>query len=474
MRHAPCLDWLPALLLAACTSPGAPGGPDGTSVGGDPDAPGGDGHGPDAAVTAIGDAMVNDPAGCSPVFAGSLLADYQVTISDAEWAELWDEFIHVIERDEMDLDLTPWHPIMFRWQDSAWIPAMIRLKGQSSWVMAVQYDDPPKAQFVISFNEVDREARFAGLRKIELDMPRNDRSFLRQRLATAVLRALGIYAQCASSARLYINGAYYGLYTALERKDKEFVQRCWPGSDEGVLWEAGRSPKVNEDAATDERIDAFWAVTSADELASLADMDYSIREWASEALINNGDGYYGGRHNFYLYDHPARGFLWIPHDLDATWDQQDVDRSPIFPTRDWPMRMHYPLVLGDPYWLDRYLGELRALNDQQPVAALLELVDAWAAQIADAAQTDPNRPFTAAEHREAVVDLRRSIEERRDYLHDWFDCRDGGGPDADGDGFDFCFDCDDDDGTAHPDAIERCNGLDDDCDGWLDEAACPP
>lgn len=46
------------------------------------------------------------------------------------------------------------------------------------------------------------------------------------------------------------------------------------------------------------------------------------------------------------------------------------------------------------------------------------------------------------------------------------------GSDADGDGHAAPADCDDHDARVHPGAAESCNGLDDDCDGVIDEAAC--
>ena len=131
-----------------------------------------------------------------------------------------------------DLDIHPYHPLAeFKYGNEVVTDAMIRLKGQSSWREAVEAgDNPPKLQFVISFNEVDPTARFHGLRKVELDMPRIDPSYLRQRLALSYLRALGLPAQCANSGRLIVNGTFYGLYTNLERPEQEFLQRVFPGA----------------------------------------------------------------------------------------------------------------------------------------------------------------------------------------------------------------------------------------------------
>jgi hypothetical protein len=43
--------------------------------------------------------------------------------------------------------------------------------------------------------------------------------------------------------------------------------------------------------------------------------------------------------------------------------------------------------------------------------------------------------------------------------------------DADGDGWAACEECDDSEATVHPEAGELCNGVDDDCDGEIDEEA---
>ena len=44
------------------------------------------------------------------------------------------------------------------------------------------------------------------------------------------------------------------------------------------------------------------------------DLPSTVLEWAAEAAINDADGYYGGSHNFYLYDEGAKGYTWLPSD----------------------------------------------------------------------------------------------------------------------------------------------------------------
>ena len=41
--------------------------------------------------------------------------------------------------------------------------------------------------------------------------------------------------------------------------------------------------------------------------------------------------------------------------------------------------------------------------------------------------------------------------------------------DADGDGFDMLSDCDDSNAMINPEALEACDGFDNDCDGLIDD-----
>ena len=420
---------------------------------------------------------------CPAVFRQSILPDWHVTVSDADWAALQDEFLHVVERQAAGLETEPYHPAQVTYDDGTQVleiqNAMIRLKGNSSWLQTIQLDDKPKMQFVISFNEVDPEGRFLGVRKVELDMPRTDRTFIRQRLALYALRTAGVKAQCANNARLFINGDYYGLYAHLERIDKEFLQRNFGDDDEGDLWKGGRIIRNNEDTFTWDRLEAFWHgagsidITGLDELV---DIDESIKEWAAEAVIGDADGYYNGRPNYMLYDHPTRGFIWLPDDLDTVFDQDflPIESSLLFPVctgRDPNDRLHWAIVMADPTWQEKYVQQLAAARAKFDPEGMRKRLDNWSAQIEYAAQTDPRRPFSMDDHAVALDFMRDFVAKRPVYVDKWLACRTGGGADGDGDGVDFCNDCDDANKLVNPGAAEVCNGWDDDCNGLPDDVA---
>jgi hypothetical protein len=421
--------------------------------------------------------------GCAPIFRQSVVPEYRVTISASHWAAIEAEFLNPQLTASGAPEDPPYHPVELRVvdDDAEHAPAgvMLRLNGNTSWLQTIALDDDPKMQFVIAFNKVDTDGRFQGLRKIKLDMPRGDRTFLQARVALAWLRGrAGVPAQCANNARVFINGEYYGLYTSIEFQDKGFLKRVYGAADDdGDLWKAGRTIKTNEETHTTTRIDAFWDLEDLDGLRALTELETSMRAWVSEALIGDCDGYNQGRPNFLLYDRPSsRKFVWLVTDLDTSLDEDYLppDATPVFAPDEgrWIRNApHYLIALNDPDGLARYV---RAMSLQLPKLDPEELetwIEDWSAQIADAAHDDPRRPFSSSQHAHALDQMQEYPALRAAYLEDWVECWEDGGVDADGDGFDMCRDCADDDASQSPAAEEVCDAIDNDCNGIVDDDA---
>ncbi len=422
--------------------------------------------------------------GCADIFAQNVMPKYDVEISDADLDLLEQEF-----READVVEPHMFYPITFTYEGEE-VPATIRLKGNTSWVQAIEFDEDPKMQFVISFNETDPAGRWKGLRKIELDMPRSDYSFLRQRLGLYYLRSIGQPAQCANSARLHINGEYYGLYTNLERLDKEFLERHFPNDDQGDLWKGGRILKTNDEANPDySRLDPFWddeVPLDINSLDALVDLEGSVAAWTAEAMMPHSDGYYMGRPNFFLYDHPTRGFLWISADLDSAFDYLLPDIDPMYGNCDEVEaykcggrgnneRQHFRIVIGDPSWNQTYVDDLATARAGYDAEHLSAMTDLWSRQIRGGVLADPHKPFTDGDHDFWVASLEAYPAMRAAAVDEWLACRTEGGEDADGDGFSNCEECNDADAAVNPGATEICGNLvDDDCDFLIDVApACP-
>ena len=258
----------------------------------------------------------DDDTACADLYDPSLVPAFEVEISDAQWVALDSDY----RQGEKE-----YHPIVFRYGDEVVEDAMIRLKGNPdfSW-----FSD--KMQFVVAFNEVDPDGRFHGLRKLSLDASWYEPTLLRDRISWQVMTdAGGLPAACANSATLSINGVYYGLYTNIEFFDHEWLERTFGDADAtGTLWKYGYDPVTNAEGADDDAIDALWGTTDVDTLAGLGDLDEWTRVWAAEAVLGDDDGYWCCDHNYYLYEHPTRGVLFVPWDFDDTFESRATTPIP--------------------------------------------------------------------------------------------------------------------------------------------------
>lgn len=415
--------------------------------------------------------------GCPDIFTQESLREYELTIAPGVWSRLMADFAAGPPPDDAS---NTYYPVAsFVYQGETRTDASIRLKGKGSWTYALE-DPDPKAQFVVAFDQQGTKVKFHGVDQIDLDMYDHDLSMLNERLAFAIMRAAGLPVPCANSAELTINGATYGLYVSEERYGKTLLERLFPGESGGVLLESGVTVQANASAEDLGRLDALWAAHDVPSmLATHVDIYGSMLAWAAESVINDADGYWGGNHNFYIYDHPTRGFLWMSVDIDSAFAWIPVMQHPVFwwAHRYWVppyIPQHYVAVVTDPLWESAFAASIAEIQRGYDTARFQGWMTGWAQQIAPAVARDPRRPFTVAAQQAAVAAIDSELAQRADYLQSFLDCERTGAPDADGDGYPWCRDCDDTRADVYPGAPEICgDGIDQNCNGVADEG-CPP
>jgi hypothetical protein len=290
------------------------------------------------------------------------------------------------------------------------------------------------------------------------------------------MRLLGLYGPCENNSRLVINGSYYGVYVNREASDDEYLQRVFGDGKGGDLWKGGYTLDNHTAPLDAAGHDALMNMQPTDlaTMQQLVDMDEALAEWAGEAMLPDSDGYWGLAHNYYIYDHPTRGFLWLPYDMDATFDFADFSVDPITWVPPWAQGwgVHQRAAMANPDMVQRYVGFLQAAWQAYDVDLLRARLERWAAQIAGAVDDDHIKPFSTGDFHVAVSRMDNYLSLRKTFVKSWLDCWQSGGKDADGDGFVWCRDCNDSDPGVNPAAQEICgNDVDENCNGRKDD--CP-
>jgi hypothetical protein len=354
------------------------------------------------------------PKACEDLYAQDIVPTFELTITPQQLQGI---------QSDCEAGIQSYRPVELTYEGET-VSAMARLKGNWTWSC-------DKYQFVISFNEQDSDGRFHGLRKLVLDAPWYDHTLLHERLAYPVFESLGLPYSCANNARLVINGEYYGLYANLERIDREYLERHFE-DPEGNLYQGGAELVTNEDTPDYTNLDALYAAASVEEIAALVDLHQAVAEWAAEAMLPAMDNYWAGVEiNYYLYDHPSRGFVYLPYDLDISFgDSAYGDGSLLWPGSAWadPITHEhsgwgkealFQIVLADPMWCGRFVDALTAARMAYSPEEMSARIDEWDAQIAEALADDPNRPFSSADHDTAIASLHAFLLERAAFIDAW-------------------------------------------------------
>ena len=149
------------------------------------------------------------------------------------------------------------------------------------------------------------------------------------------------------------------------------------------------------------------------------------------------DSYWAGVEiNYYLYDHPTRGFLWFPYDMDMTLlvgvlnsskstitigSSDNVIKADPFTYQNthWLKERLVKVVLSDAHWCGRFIEELKAARVVYDAISMSAQIDTWESQIADAGATDPHKNFTTTDHTNAVMTLKSNMVQRLAFIDSW-------------------------------------------------------
>ncbi len=210
-------------------------------------------------------------------------------------------------------------------------------------------DECARLSYKLKFDKYDDNARFDGLKRLNLHASMGDASKLREFLAYETFAAFGVDGPRAVPARVIINGEVQGLFIAVEDVDGRYTKAHYPDGADGNLykevWPRTESPdsqfvealETNEEAADvsafrafAEAIEGSTPETFVERMESWIDLEHVLRYIAVDRAIKNWDGimaFYSPYrpHNFYIYhdDGPDPRFHLIPWDLDNTFWQFD-------------------------------------------------------------------------------------------------------------------------------------------------------
>lgn len=256
-------------------------------------------------------------------------------------------------------------PAEFKFNDTDYGTVGIRYKGSDYYAMPRCFDEEgnrsnlPDCQNVslkVKFNKFVDDTRFYQMKRLNLHSMGYDNSKLREILAYKMFRDMGIYTCRTAFVKVFINGVFRGLFTAVENIDGRFTKSRWPENGDGNLYKECWPFRINqahfletlvtndnpEDSASVLKMAAFTRMvksatpeTFKTDITSYMDMDYFLRYIAVDRALHNTDGImtwykdaesgWMGNHNYFFYEEESEnGKFWlIPWDLNATFTKTD-------------------------------------------------------------------------------------------------------------------------------------------------------
>jgi spore coat protein H len=395
------------------------------------------------------------------VFNPDQVREYAITMTAQDWAALQD-----------DPAAEQWFPAELAFQGETFADVSIRYKGSYGslfWCVDSSGELTPggalgdqpcsKLSMKLSFNEVDPEGRFHGVKKLSFNSMDADASRMRERLGYTLFALNDVPGPRAVHAWLTVNDEPQGLFTLVETIDGRMTRahfpdeggegnvykEVWPIDSTEQDWSQGLETNEDEDPDHEPMLafsrDLEGAIAAGDAESLLAaldtwtDRDAFFRFLAVDRAMENWDGimaWYGSRnvynHNYYWYLESSGTRAWLlPWDLDRSlvspnpivsdygmprWDQDPGDCGVVTVFRGVSARAPScdPFIgaLADQGW-DAYAAASQVLLAEVMTAEVVEdLLATWEIQVAADVARDPHGP-TVQEWEQAMADLRDDV-----------------------------------------------------------------
>ncbi|MEM5564464.1 CotH kinase family protein [Psychroserpens sp. AS72] len=323
------------------------------------------------------------------VFEDNAVKRLDIVITEARWQNMLDDMTELygtfgVGGQPGGLTETDDNPIFVPaevfYNGVEWYRVGVRFKGNSSLQTSWQ-NGILKLSFKLDFDEFEDDypqidnQRFYGFKKLSLKNNFDDKSMLREKVATDVFRNAGLAASHTAFYTLYVDHGdgpqYFGLYTLVEEVDDTVIDEQF-SSDDGNLYKpdgdaasfaAGTYDedeyvkKTNEDEADFSDVSNLLAIINDEtritdaaawrtSLDAVLDTDVFLKYLAVNTVIQNWDTYGKMTHNYFLYNNPETSKLtWIPWDnnealqLGKMGGSLPLDFSGLNAT-EWPLIGH--------------------------------------------------------------------------------------------------------------------------------------
>lgn len=340
--------------------------------------------------------------------------------------------IRMSEESASDLGSQPFEyvPIDIRIDGDEWLEDVaIRIKGRIGSYRTLS----GKPGFRVDFDRLVPGRTWKGLKAMTLNNMVNDYAQIHEIIAYDFYQHVGIAAPRVGYSWLTINDAEYGLYANIETPDDRFLERVYPGHDDGNFYEAdyiwytdGSYDLVDftstqyhlfeldegTDVGFEDILDIVYAVEAT---AGTQDYDETVGEfvdwpqfwryWATEIWLGQWDGYHYNTNNYRLYFDPEDGKMdMLPWGHDWTFHDWRSWTTPRSTLGYW--------CLQDESCAEGFIDELLVLTDLADAYPFLE-------EIEDA--VDLTSPYIAADPRkETTVENALYYQE---VMRDWVEWR---------------------------------------------------